>query len=83
MKKLVVKIQAELEVPDDWEIVRHPSGITVLKVGDTFVDFDLAPLATTSGDPDAEWSDINVEVVEEVLDAVTGLDADLEFITHH
>lgn len=83
MKKLVVKIQAELEVPDDWEIVRHPSGITVLKIGDTFVDFDLAPLATTSGDADAEWSDINVEVVEEVLDAVTGLDADLEFITHH
>ena len=82
MKKLVVKIHAELEVPDDWEIARHPSGITVLKIGDTFVDFDLAPLATT-GDPEAEWSDINVEVVEKVLDAVTGLDTDLEFITHH
>jgi len=83
MKKLVVKIHAELEVPDDWEIARHPSGITVLKIGDTFVDFDLAPLATTSADPDAEWSDENVEVVSTVLDAVTGLDTDLEFITHH
>ena len=83
MKKLVVKIHAELEVPDDWEIARHPSGITVLKIGDTFVDFDLAPLATTSDDPDAEWSDENVEVVSTVLDAVTGLDTDLEFITHH
>lgn len=83
MKKLVVKIQAELEVPDDWEIVRHPSGITVLKIGDTFVDFDLAPLATASSDPDAEWSDVNVEVVGQVLDAVVGLDTDLEYITHH
>ena len=83
MKKLVVKIQAELEVPDDWELVKHPSGISVLKIGDTFVDFDLAPLATASSDPDAEWSDVNVEVVGQVLDAVVGLDTDLEYITHH
>lgn len=46
MKKPVVSINAELEVPDDWELARHPSGISVLRVGDTFVDFDLAPLAT-------------------------------------
>ncbi|MBX3647656.1 MAG: hypothetical protein R3E40_03795 [Rhodocyclaceae bacterium] len=83
MKKLVVKIHAELEVPDDWELVKHPSGISVLKIGDTFVDFDLAPLATASSDPDAEWSDVNVEVVGQVLDAVVGLDTDLEYITHH
>lgn len=83
MKKLVVTIQAELEVPDDWELAKHPSGITVLKIGENFVDFDLAPLTTTSSDPDAEWSDADVEVVGKVLDAVTGLDTDLEFITHH
>ena len=83
MKKLIVKIHAELEVPDDWELARHSSGISVLKIGDTFVDFDLAPLATTSGDPEAEWSDADVEVVGKVLDAVTGLDTDLEFITRH
>ena len=83
MKKLIVKIHAELEVPDDWELARHSSGISVLKIGDTFVDFDLAPLATTSGDPDAEWSDADVEVVGKVLDAVTGLDTDLDFITRH
>ncbi|MBK6631904.1 MAG: hypothetical protein IPG33_13305 [Betaproteobacteria bacterium] len=83
MKKLVVTIVAELEVPDDWELARHPSGISVLKIGDRFVDFDLTPLATTSSDPDAEWSDADVEVVGKVLDAVTGLDVDLEFITRH
>jgi hypothetical protein len=83
MKKLVVTIVAELEVPDDWELARHPSGISVLKIGDHFVDFDLTPLATTSSDPDAEWSDADVEVVGKVLDAVTGLDVDLDFITRH
>lgn len=83
MKKLLVTIHAELEVPDDWVLDRHPSGISVLKIGDHFVDFDLAPLATTSSDPEAEWSDENVEIVGQVLDAVVGLDTDLEFITHH
>ena len=83
MKKLVVTIVAELEVPDDWELARHPSGISVLKIGDHFVDFDLTPLATTSSDPDAEWSDADVEVVGKVLDAVTGLDVDLDFVTRH
>lgn len=83
MKKLVVKIAAELEVPDDWELARHPSGISVLKVGEHYVDFDLTPLATASDDPDAEWSDADVEVVGQVLDAVTGLDVDLDFISRH
>jgi hypothetical protein len=83
MRKLIVTMRAELEVPDDWELVRHPSGISVLKVGDQFVDFDLAPLATTSSDPDAEWTDTNVELVGKVLDCVVGLDSDLEFIIHH
>jgi hypothetical protein len=56
MKHLTVAIRAELEVPDDWELVDHPSGMQVLKIGDNYVDCDLAPLATTSDDPDAEWS---------------------------
>jgi hypothetical protein len=83
MKKLVVEMQAGLEVTDDRELARHSPGITVLKVGDAFVDFDLAHLATAAGDADAEWPDIHVEVVEAVLDAVTGLDADIAFITQH
>jgi hypothetical protein len=83
MRKLIVTMRAELEVPDDWELARHPSGISVLKVGDQFVDFDLAPLATASSDPDAEWTDTNVELVGKVLDCVVGLDSDLEFIVHH
>jgi hypothetical protein len=78
MKKLTVLIRAELEIPDGWEFVEHPSGIQVLKIGDTFVDFDIAPLSTTSSSPDATWSDNDVELVEEVLACVSGLDTDLE-----
>ena len=53
MKKLSLVLQAELEIPDDWELVEHSSGIYVLKVGDRFVDFDIAPLVTASTAPDA------------------------------
>jgi hypothetical protein len=83
MKTLIVTIRAELEIPDDWELAEHPSGIQTLKIGDQFVDFDLAPLATTSADPEAEWSDMESEVVHDVLDTVVGLEADLEIVTVH
>lgn len=83
MKYLTVVIRAELEVPDNWELVDHPAGIQVLKIGDQFVDFDIAPLATRSMDPDAEWSDANTDVVHEVLEAVVDLDAQLEINSRH
>lgn len=78
MKALTVLIRAELEVPDDWELVEHPSGMQVLKIGDRFVDFDIAPLATQSSDPEAEWTDDDATIVGTVLDAVVGIDVALE-----
>lgn len=78
MKKLTVQIHAEMEVPNDWEIVEHPSGIQVLKIGDRYIDFDIAPLATTSDDPEATWSDEDEELTGRILDTVTGLDTDLD-----
>ena len=83
MKKLTVFIRAELEVPDDWELVDHQSGIQVLRIGDQFVDFDLAPLATKSLEADAEWSDVDAELVNGVLEKVVGLDCELEMNTQH
>ena len=78
MKKLSLVLQAELEIPDDWELVEHSSGIVVLKVGDRFVDFDITPLVTASTAPDATWSDEDEEFTEEILDMVTGLDSQME-----
>lgn len=83
MKSLTVLIRAELEIPDDWELVDHPSGMQVLKIGDQFVDFDIAPLTTKSSSPDAEWSDAEVVTVGKVLDAIVGIDAELELQTLH
>jgi hypothetical protein len=81
MKKLTVTLQVELEVPDHWQLVSHPSGIDVVQVGDQYIDFDIAPLTTDSLDPDAEWSDNDQVMVGEVLDAIVGMDSNIELDT--
>ncbi|MBK7686949.1 MAG: hypothetical protein IPJ25_13900 [Rhodocyclaceae bacterium] len=78
MKKLTLTIQAELEIPDNWELVEHSTGVFVLKVGDQFVDFDITPLVTASDEVDATWSDEDEDFTEEILDMVTGLDSRME-----
>ena len=77
MKKLTVRIYAELEVPDDWEIVEVEEGVQVLKIDGTFVDFDITPLASNSTGPDATWSDEDDELTATILDTVIGLDTEL------
>ena len=83
MKYLSVTIRAELEVPDGWELVDHPSGVRALKIGEQFVEFDLSPFATDSISGDAEWSNDNVELIERVLDTVVDSDADVVLRTRH
>lgn len=83
MKRLTVTIRAELEVPDDWMLVEHASGIHVLRIGEHFVDFDIAPLATSVDTQEAEWSDRNAGLVDEVLEAVVGVDVELELASSH
>ena len=83
MKKLTVRIHAELEIPNDWEIVELESGVQVLKIGDKYVDFDIAPLATSSSDADATWSDEDEALTGRILDAVTGLDTELTEVAIH
>ncbi len=77
MKKLTVRIYAELEVPDDWKIVEVEEGVQVLKIDGTFVDFDITPLASNSTGPDATWSDEDDDLTATILDAVIGLDTEL------
>ncbi len=83
MKKLTVRIHAELEIPNDWEIVELEDGVQVLKIGDQFVDFDIAPLATSSSEADATWSDEDEALTERILDAVTGLETELTEVAIH
>ena len=83
MKKLTVRIHAELEIPNDWEIVELEGGVQVLKIGDQYVDFDIAPLATSSSEADATWSDEDEALTERILDAVTGLETELTEVAIH
>jgi hypothetical protein len=55
----------------------------VLKVVDQFVDLDIAPLVTSTDTPDAEWSDRNANLVDAVLDAVVGMDVELDLKPSH
>ncbi|HUW37161.1 MAG TPA: hypothetical protein VMV91_07485 [Rhodocyclaceae bacterium] len=83
MKKLTVHIHAELEIPNDWEIVELGSGVQVLKIGDKYVDFDIAPLASDSDEVDATWSDEDEGLTELILDTVTGLETELTEVGIH
>ncbi|PZU54595.1 MAG: hypothetical protein DI561_04690 [Thauera sp.] len=78
MKTLTVRVTAELQVPDDWTLADHASGMTVLKIGDQFVDFDIAPLSTRDDEPDSMWTDDDETLTSCVLDCVIELDTDLE-----
>ena len=83
MKTLSVEISAEIQVPDDWELVEHPSGIQAVKVGDRFVEFDLTPLSTTSDDPDATWSDEDQQLTNQILDSISDWDVDMTLPRQH
>ncbi|WP_018411354.1 hypothetical protein [Methyloversatilis thermotolerans] len=78
MKTLTVRVTAELQVPDDWTLVEHPSGARVLKVGDQYVDFDLAPLATRDETVEPLWSDEDEGLCTRILDSVIELDTEME-----
>ncbi len=77
MKKLQVRIVAEMDIPDDWEVVQHPAGMQVLKIGDNFVDIDIAPIATTSLEENATWTDEDETLINKVMDALTDMDSEL------
>lgn len=83
MKHLTVVIRTELEVPETWELVEHPAGMQVLKIGDQFVVFDLVPFSTRSTDALAEWSDADANLVGNVLDAVVESDAEFTVRLRH
>ena len=78
MKKITLHIHAEMEIPDHWEIIDDGHGLQRLKIGDKFVDFDIAPLSAITNEEDTVWTDEDEELTAQVLDTVTGMDATLE-----
>ena len=83
MKKLTLKIVAELDIPDDWELVEHEAGMQVLKIGDRFVDFDVTPLATDRTDAEAVWTDEDEKLTNEILESITEFDSEMTIKLRH
>lgn len=83
MKTLSIEISAQIQIPDDWELAEHPSGIQALRAGNRWVEFDLTPLTTESDDPDAEWSDEDTELTHKLLDAIEEWDTSMTIERQH
>jgi hypothetical protein len=82
VKKLIVTIQLEMSVPDDWELAETSEGGQVLKLPDgQFMDLAIEPLF--AADPEETWSSTeDAEVLNDILDMVESEDVTYAFVTH-
>ncbi len=72
MKKLLVNIQLEMDVPDDWKLIEHPDSIQAVQMSDgTYRYMSFLPMLTKELHAGAEWSsECSDDFTEEVLDMV-------------
>ena len=78
MKKLRLTIKAELDIPDEWELVTHDDNITVIDMGNgKFLDFDLLPMMAYSREEGAIWNTVPQELDAEIMDMVKKLESKL------
>jgi hypothetical protein len=82
MKKLLVTIQLEMSVPDEWELVETSEGTPVLKMPDgQFLDMAIEPLFSTN--PEENWSSTESEdELNDILDMVESEEVAYEFVVH-
>lgn len=83
MKKLLVAVQVELEVPDSWDLVEHPDEVQAIKLEDgRFMYMSFLPMFTTDPKEGAEWSsECSEEFSDELLDMVTDEEVLMKFET--
>lgn len=84
MRKLLVTIQLELDIPNNWELVEHPDGVQAIKMDDgQFMDMTFLPMLTRDFIEDAEWSsECSDEFTESILDMVTSENVHMTVDTH-
>jgi len=81
MKKLQVTIKAELEIPEDWQLVDHEDGIKVLDLGDgNYVDFDILPMVAVSLEEGAIWNSATQDLDNEVVDMVRSMETSMKLM---
>ena len=81
MKNIAVTIQLQLEVPDDWELVKTSDGVEVLQMPNgQYLDLTFEPLVTD--DPEGTWSnDVDDGFMDALLDMVESEDVTYRHIT--
>jgi hypothetical protein len=72
MRKLLVTIQLELDIPNNWELVEHPDKVQAIKMDDgQYMHMSFLPMLTRDFIEDAEWSsECPDEFTESILDMV-------------
>lgn len=83
MKKLLVNVQLELEIPDTWELVEHPDEVQAIKLEDgRFMYMSFLPMFTSDAQAGAEWSsECSDEFSNEILDMVADEDVIMKLET--
>lgn len=85
MKTMAVTIKLELEIPDDWELVKTSDGVDALKVGSKqFMDLTFEPMVTD--DVEGTWTNgVEEAFMNSLLDMVVSEDVTYEItgpLTH-
>ncbi len=82
MKKLQVTITLAMEVPDNWELVEHQDGFTVIDTGDgKFLDMTFTPVITSENAENAEWTyDYDDAFADTIIDMVEEYDTEMEMV---
>lgn len=72
MKKLLVTVQVELDIPDTWNLVEHPDEVQAIKIDDgRYMYMSFLPMFTSDPKEGAEWSsECSDEFTNKLLDMV-------------
>jgi hypothetical protein len=83
MKKLQVTITLGMEVPDNWELVEHQDGFTVIDTGDgKFLDMTFTPVITSENTENSEWTyDYDDAFADKIIDMVEEYDTEMEIVS--
>ncbi|MGP1718197.1 MAG: hypothetical protein ACTS9Y_13540 [Methylophilus sp.] len=83
MKKLLVNVQLEMDVPDAWDLVEHPDDVQAIKLEDgRFMYMSFLPMFTEDPKAGAEWSsECTEELSDEILDMVADEEVLMKFET--
>lgn len=81
MKKLLVNVQLELEIPDNWDLVEHPDEVQAIKLDDgRFMYMSFLPMFTADPKAGADWSsECTDDFSNKILDMVADEEVSMKY----